>query len=193
MLQVTCKLVGMSPLGFSAPKESEKAKDESHDKFEERTWRERMHTDENDNVFLSPMSIKNCLAECAKFLGEKIKGCGNNTWTKHFEAGIMVPEPLMLGVKGADVPGQRLFLPADGTRSKSGGKRVWKRFPFLVEWSVSPKIVIMDKRLIDEPEKVEEYLIHAGQFIGLGFFRPRNNGYWGRFKVEGFKAKPFSS
>ena len=39
------------------------------------------------------------------------------------------------------------------------------------------------------PEKVKEYLIHAGQFIGIGRFRPRNNGFYGRFKVNSFNVE----
>lgn len=33
----------------------------------------------------------------------------------------------------------------------------------------------------------EQHLRDAGNFIGVGRFRPRNNGYYGRFKVVGLK------
>ena len=32
----------------------------------------------------------------------------------------------------------------------------------------------------------------GGQFIGMGRFRPRNNGYYGRFNVENFVAEEIS-
>jgi hypothetical protein len=184
MLKVTCKLVGVSPLGFSAPVKSVKEKNEKHDKFEERTWRERMHTDADGYVYMLPMALHNCLTDIGQYLGEKIKGKGASTWTKHFKAGIMITEPLRLGVKAEDVPGEKLFVPSDGKRG--GGKRVWKTFPFLAKWETEAEIILLDQLLVDEPEQVKEYLQHAGRFVGLGFFRPARNGYWGRFNVENF-------
>jgi hypothetical protein len=40
---------------------------------------------------------------------------------------------------------------------------------------------------LDDTITEEVFKLHieqAGQFIGLGSFRPRNNGYYGRFKVK---------
>lgn len=34
------------------------------------------------------------------------------------------------------------------------------------------------------PEVFEQHLRDAGNFIGIGRFRPRNNGYYGRFKLN---------
>lgn len=184
MLSITCKLVGCAPLGFSAPIQSIKGPKEDHNAFEERTWRERMHVDPDGNVFLVPLALKNCLEDVAQFLGERVKGQGMATWTKHFQAEIMIPEPLELNVKAADVPGQRIFVPADGKRG--GSKRVWKTFPFLETWSTNAKILVIEGLLSGHPEKVKEYLELAGQLIGLGYFRPRRSGYWGRFTVEDF-------
>ena len=187
MLTVNFKLVGASPLGFSAPVASTKERGENHDAFEERTWRERMHMDDDGKVFLVPMSIKNCLVEVCKYLGETIPGKGKATWTKHYEGGLMIPKPLQLGVKAKDVPGLKLFVPSSGIRG--GGSRVWKTFPVLQKWSTDVEALLFDRLLIDNTDKFQEFLEHAGQFIGLGFFRPRNNGYYGRFTVENFRAK----
>ena len=41
--------------------------------------------------------------------------------------------------------------------------------------------------LQDDLPRIEKYLKHAGEFIGLGYFRPRRNGYYGRFTVHDFK------
>lgn len=184
MLMCTAKLTGIAPLSFSAPVRSVRNTGEGHDDFENRTWRERLHVADNGEVFIPPGALKNCLTNCAKFLSESVPGKGKATFTKHFEAGVMVTEPLMLGIKWEDVQGERLFVPSDGRRG--GGSRVWKTFPTIMQWKCSASIVLLDPLLIAKPEKVEEYLRHAGNFIGLLRFRPRNNGYYGRFSVSDF-------
>ncbi len=71
---------------YDVPKlEKEIAKD-----YEARTWRERLHVTEGGFVFIPPIAFKNCLAEAAKFLGIQIPGKGKSTYTKHFEAGVLV-------------------------------------------------------------------------------------------------------
>ena len=178
-------IVGLTPFGFSKAINSTKSTGESHDDFEERTWREKIHTDSQGNAFISPMALKNCLSDCAKYLSESVPGKGKATFTKHFDAGVLVTEPLMLGLKAKDIPAERLFVPADG--KKGGPKRVWKNFPKVDPWKVHAVIDVIDPTI--KPEKLEQYLKYAGQFIGLGYFRPRHGGFWGKFKIEGFKSK----
>jgi hypothetical protein len=157
-------------------------------KVEERTWMERLHVDEKGEVFIPPNALKNMLSETAKYLSETVPGQGKARYTKHFEAGIMVVEPMRLGIKADSdkVQKQRLFVPADGRR---GGKtRVWKNFPTILEWQTHAEIIVFDPMLCDKPEKIHEYLIHGGKFIGLLAFRPRNNGYMGRYEVKNFRV-----
>jgi len=186
MKTVEFSLVSAGPLSFSAAIKSVKNTGENHDAFEERTWRERLHVDSKGEVFIPPNAIKNMMEGVAGFLGEKIPGKGQATWTKHFKAGIMVTKPLMLGIKAKTVAGERLFVPSDG--KKGGGKRVWKTFPVIPEWRASGEIILLDPLLIDKPEKVQEYLEHAGKFTGLLRFRPANGGFYGRFGVESFRV-----
>lgn len=190
MKTITAKITGVSPYSQSAPIQSVKETGEGHDAFEERTWRERMHVGDDGYCFIPPGAIKNALSDVAKYLSETVPGKGKATYTKHFEAGIMVASewPLLVDgkrIKPADVPGERLFVPADGRRGS--GKRVWKTFPRFSPWEASGEILVLDPILIDSIDKVEEYLKFAGQFIGIGRFRPRNNGYFGRFSVDVFK------
>jgi hypothetical protein len=152
---------------------------ERPDEYEERTWRERLHATDDGRVFIPPMSFKNCLSEIAKFLSEQIPGKGKSTYTKHFEAGVLVMEPLVLDIKKADVPGEWLFVPADGRRGS--GKRVRKCFPVIREWGGDVTFHILDNTITKEV--LEHHLREAGGFIGIGRFRPRNNGFYGRFEV----------
>jgi hypothetical protein len=186
MRTVRVTIEGIAPISFSAPIQSKKSTGESHDAFEERTWRERLHVDDKGKVFIPPSALKNCLSDVAKYLSESVPGKGKSTYTKHFEAGVMVIEPIGLGIDAKTVEGERLFVPASGKRGD--GKRVWKTFPVIRQWSGSAEIHILDPLLMDKPDKVREYLEHAGKFIGMGRFRPRNNGFYGRFKVTKFDA-----
>jgi hypothetical protein len=185
MLTFQYELEGNGPISFSAPIQSKKQEGETHDAFEERVWRERLHADDKGDVFITPGAMKNCLADVAKYLSESVPGKGKSTYTKHFEAGVLITDPMPLGIHRDKVPGERLFVPSDGRRG--GGSRVWKTFPIIMNWKTQGTIYLLDPVLIGKPDKVREYMDFAGKFIGMGRFRPRNNGYYGRFQVSAWK------
>ena len=180
MKVVVCTLKSMSPYSQSRVVMSEKSRDETHDAFEERTWRERMHYTSDGEVYIPPMAFKNCLSEAAKYKSIQVKGKGKATYTKHFEGGVMVMDPLPLGVNRDDVHGEKLFVPADGRRG--GAKRDFKTFPLIPEWQGEVTFYIVDEIITEEV--FAQHLEDAGKFIGIGRFRPRNNGFYGRFSVE---------
>lgn len=181
----TVKLKGSSPYSQSRYHAIKRDDKEGYDAFEKRIFRERLHYDEKGMVFIPPMAFKNCLSSAAKYLKKKIPGSGAATYTKKFEAGIMVVAPMPLGIHKDDVPYIDLFLPADGIRGS--GKRVEKRFPVINDWSGEVIFHILEDQI---PKDIfEEHLSEAGKFIGIGFFRPEKNGYWGRFGVEAIKWK----
>jgi len=188
MIKVECDLVGVAPLSFSKKVLSEKETGELPDVYEERTWQERLHITKDDEVFIPPGALKNCLTECARYLSESIPGKGKQTFTKNFEAGIMIVEPLLLGIKANSdkVQKERIFVSSTGTKGR--GKRVWKNFPTILDWQTHVEILVFDPVLTAKPEKIKEYLTHAGKFIGLLRFRPRNGGFYGRFDVKNFKV-----
>ncbi len=194
----TAFLKSASPFQYGKPVPEKKQRDETHDAFEERTWIQRAHVNAEGNLFIPPMAFKNCLSEAAKYKSIQIPGKGKSTYTKHFEAGVMVVEPLVLPIQVGrldtiDCSGDwtppdglvclPLFVPADGRRGS--GKRVWKKFPVLEKWEGVVNYIIMDE-IIDN-DTFEQHLIDSGQFIGVGAFRPRNNGSFGRFDVEKVK------
>jgi len=156
---------------------------EGADAFERRTWRERMHVADDGHVFIPQMAFKNCLAEAAKYLSIQIAGKGKATYTKHFEAGVMVLDSLVLPIKAEDVPGEWLFVPASGRRGD--GKRVMRCFPLIKTWEGEVQWHILDETITEDV--FAEHLRQAGMFIGIGRFRPRNNGYYGRFSVESIR------
>ena len=95
-------------------------------------------------------------------------------------AGVLVVEPLVLPVTEETIESHRVFVPSDGRRG--GTTRVWKTFPLVTRWEGTVEFLVLDE-LINE-EVFTNHLEDAVSFIGLGPFRPRNNGYFGRFAVE---------
>ena len=190
MLRVTAHLIGISPISFSAPIQSPKKEGEKSDAYEERTWRERVHVDTQGRVFIPPTALKNCLSEMARYRSDSVPGMGKKTYTAFVEAGVMVTDPiLLLDDKGREVKldglgCDRLFVPADGKRGS--GKRVWKNFPVISAWQAHVQFFLLETVLINDIKRVQSYLEQAGKFIGMGRFRPRNNGYYGRWRVEKF-------
>lgn len=184
MLTITTKLESVSPYSQSKHYEVEKKAKELPKDYEARTWRERLHYDDKGMVFIPQMSFKNCISEAAKYLGIQVPGKGKANYTKHFEAGILVLESMPLGIHKDDVAGEWYFVPSDGKRG--GGSRVMKCFPVIPSWSGEILWHILDP--IITPDVFRQHLEEAGKFIGLGRFRPRNNGFYGRFSVKGMKC-----
>lgn len=180
MRTAICTLESVSPYSQSRHYDVPKLPKELAKDYEARTWRERCHVNEDGFVFMPPMAFKNCLSEAAKFLSIQIPGKGKATYTKHFEAGILVMDPIVLPIKKDDVPGEWLFVPSDGKRG--GGSRVDKCFPVISQWSGEMKAYILDETITSDV--FEQHLREAGNFIGVGRFRPRQNGFYGRFSVK---------
>lgn len=180
MKTVTVHLESTSAYSQSKHYEDEKLDKELPKDYESRTWRERMHVTEEGYVFIPPMAFKNSLAEAAKYCSLKIPGKRNATYTKHFLSGILVTEGLVLPYQKADVPGEWLFVPSDGVTGS--GKRVSKCFPLIRKWEGDVVFYIVDETITKEP--FTEVLQAAGNFIGIGRFRPSHGGFYGRFKAS---------
>lgn len=175
-----CHLESMSPYSQSRFHDTPKKDQETHEQYRDRTWREHLHFDDDGEVFIPPMSIKNCLSNAAKRLGMKVVGKGQKTYSNYFASGVLVVEPVMLGIKKDDVPGEKLFLPADG--KPGAGSRVTKIYPRIDKWKGTAKVIVLDGIIT---EKVFlKHLEEAGKYVGLGRFRPANNGFYGRFQVN---------
>lgn len=179
MFKATAHLESISPYSPSRMHDTPKLEKERPDDYEKRTWREKAHANDNGNIFLPPMGFKLCLAECAKFLGEQIPGKGKATWTKHFEAGVLCMEPLVLPDKKDTVQGEWFNMNSDGKRGS--GTRVRRCFPVIPEWKGAVTFYVIDNTITRQV--FEHHMSEAGKFIGVGRFRPRNGGFYGRFKL----------
>ena len=181
MRLVKAHLKSLAPYSQSKPIGVPEEPKESKDEYERRTWREHCHTDAEGNVCIPALAFKNCLSAAAKYLGMQIPGKGRKTYTRHFEAGILVLEALSLPVRKDAVQGEWFFMPANGVRG--AGKRVMRCYPMIPSWEGQVIFHILDDTIT--PEVFEEHLREAGRFIGIGRFRPERNGVNGRFEVIG--------
>jgi|SRR5438128_597331 len=180
-------LKSTSPLSFSRyyAQELPKKDKESAAAFEERTWRNRLHVTGDGFVLIPPFAFKNCLDSSARYLGKQIPGKGKATYTKHFVSGVLVMDPLILPLKKTEVKGEWRYVPADGM--PGGSRRVMKCFPVIPKWEGNVEIQVLDDTVTFEV--LAEHLIQAGQFIGVGSFRPQNRGIFGRFRLVSLKEK----
>lgn len=184
MKTATVKLKSASPYSQSrlySEAEVPKLEKESHADRDLRCWRFHQHYDpKTGEVFIPPMALKNALMEAAQYLGEKIPGKRNATWTKHFMAGVLCADPVPLGVNKDKTQCESFPCHADGKRGS--GTRVTRTFPVIREWSGTATFLIFDETITEQAFR--HHLEEAGKFIGIGRFRPRNGGFYGRFAIE---------
>lgn len=180
MRKVTIELESNSFYSQSKYAEHDPMKGETKEDTDKRCYREHLHVNEKGNVVILGIAIKNALCEAAKFRPQKGPSGGKSTWTKNFEAGLLPLDDMDLGIPQDDVEVEKLFLPSDGKRGS--GKRVPKYYPLIPKWKGVCTLYVLDDQITQEIFKT--YLGEAGLFIGLGRNRPRNNGWYGRFKVK---------
>lgn len=176
------KVKSLTPYSQSRALESEKKREETHDDFDKRIWRERIHADEQGEVFIPPVAITQGMATAASYLGKggELKKKGAATWAQNFTCGLAVAEGPRIGMKADDARAERVYCHSDGRRGS--GKRVWRTFPIFEKWAATFTIHILDDTI---PEDIFERVVKAfGLFIGAGRYRPENGGYLGRFIVE---------
>ena len=177
------KLKSASPYSQSKFVMSEKMDKESSADFEERTWKERAHITNNGHVFIPPMQFKNAIAAAAKYLSIQIPGKGKATYTKHFEAGILITDGIVLPEKLETIKAETVMCSSDGTRG--GSKKVLKTFPIIYDWEGDLTVYVLDETITEKVFK--KHVEEAGKLIGIGRWRPRNNGLYGRFDVLGIE------
>lgn len=174
----TVTLKSLSPYNQSRQHFLTKKPDESHDEFEQRTWREKGHYDADGIAYIPPTAFNACLIRAAKKIDRKIPGRGNSKYTKHFEGGTQTVRPISLGVKKEDVQPQILSMDGQG---RKGGMGVQRWFPHFEGWEGTIDFTVFDPNI---PSAVfEEFIRFAGTCVGIGQFRPDRGGFFGRFEV----------
>lgn len=183
--QATCQLTSLSPLSQSDFITSPKQKDETHDEHAYRTWREKMHVAEG-KVFIPAMAFKYAIDEAAKRMGRPTgKSGGKELFGKYFQTGLQVDANCILNVDADSVTPSKVMCDSGGKKGKQGGTRVPRYFPHIPKWAGELSITVFDETI--PKDLVEETVDYAGIFIGVGQFRPENQGSFGRFQATKWK------
>lgn len=181
----TITLKGITPVTFGKFHQTEKEKKELPDAYEKRTWKEKAHYTDDDYVKIPGQMIANCIRESAKFLSIPVAGKGKSTYTKHFEAGIIIQGDIKTPIKKDTLQGDVRHVPSDGR--PGGTRRVIKIFPIIQDWKGTLEVFIGDD--IITADIFEQVVRNAGNLIGIGTWRPRNRGMNGRFELVDMKWK----
>lgn len=181
MRQVTVRISGSAPYSASRAHEAEKLPKETPDAYEARTWMQKAHI-KDGKVYIPQMAFKIGLDRAAKMLGRQIPGKGKATYTKFFESGVIVTDPVFIA-KEEDMLCERIHANADGVRGS--GKRVWRKFPRFDTWRGKVVFHIISDEITKDV--FEEAVKYAGMAVGVGRFRPERGGFFGRYTVEGFE------
>lgn len=179
----TAQLKSMTAYSQSAMHETPFLSKESHDAWDERTWREKSTTNESGIVCIPAMALKMALDESIKRLGIKVEGRRGATYAKYFLAGQICAGDVPIGVAKSDLQSIKIWANADGVRGS--GKRVKRRFPIIHQWTGTAEFHVLDDMI--PPPIFEQALEGAGKLIGIGRFRPEKGGFLGRFVVTSTK------
>lgn len=182
----TCTILGLSAYSQSRQHFAPMLKGENHDDYDERTWRNKLHTGVDDNgkpsIMVPAHGMQQAIAAAAKYSKRKIPGEGKSTWTQKFLSGIAILGDIPLGIHPDKADRVIISANADGVRGS--GKRVARRFPQVLNWGANFEVQILDPAITQDV--FQEMVVIAGMFIGIGRFRPEKGGTNGRFKLADF-------
>lgn len=179
MYRATVTLRGIAPLSQSRMHNTEFLDGESHNAYDQRTWREKCNFDRDGNVFVPAMAMKQAMDAAAKRLAIPDPDNRRASLTKYFVSDVICEQHLLIGVKKDDMPSVTISANSDGVRGS--GKRVPRTFPQTSEWGGTTSFLVMDEKV--NKEVFEKVLRCAGQSVGVGQFRPERGGMNGRFEV----------
>lgn len=179
-------LKSISPYSQSRMHDAPKHEKETHEAYEQRTWREKCTVNDAGEIVIPAMAFKQALDATAKRLGDQIPGKGKATYTKHFVGGVMCRSDVAIGFHKDTVPSITINANSDGVRGS--GKRVKRIFPQVPEWEGTAEFAVFDETVT---QKIfERHMREAGSFVGIGRFRPEKGGLNGRFRVMSITYQP---
>ena len=190
------QLKGTAPYSQSKFFTSEKQDGETADAFEKRAWPEHAHIGDDGTVVVPTFGLKTMLDSAAKYIGDKVPGDGKRTFSAIIRSGVQVQakEPVLL-CSGKPVTKKEFkpeWIMAHSNGIRGSGKRVPRCFPVFRNWAIDVEFETIDPRITEAV--LIRHLVAAGQYIGIGRFRPENGGSYGRFEVyvNGKKAQELS-
>lgn len=179
MYRATATIKGVAPLSCSRQHRTEFLDGESHEDYDQRTWREKANHDVDGIVFVPAMAFKQAMDTAAKRMDIKDPDNKRANFTKYFVSDVICEANLSIGIHKDQMPSITINANVDGVRGS--GKRVARTFPQTQTWAGTTSFIIMEEKI--KPEIFERVLTTAGRSIGVGQFRPERGGLNGRFEV----------
>lgn len=131
----------------------------------------RLYLDENGNLAQPGEHIEGAMIAA----GVNFKYAGRKTFKDYLKAGLFVSESLITHkIQKWEIDKRPVVV------QKS---RIPRCRPMLNEWELDFQFEIWDSNI--DPGDVNEILVHAGRFVGIGDYRPK----FGRFIVTKFEYK----
>ena len=159
-----------------------KAKNETHEDFDERIWKKRAHTDDEGRIVIPANALKQAVDTAARLSKLKIPGQGQSTYAAHFTGGVLIEKDPVLPLKLDDLHMFAGPMSSTGKKGSAGGSTVIRRYPVIPQWEAVAEFHIFDDVITQEV--FEQVLELAGRIVGIGRFRPQNGGFNGRFAVD---------
>jgi len=130
-----------------------------------------LYKDEKGNIVQPSIHLESAMVEAA--VNYRIPGQSRKTYKNPFRAGIFV-EPRLIPHK---IPKWVIDLQSVVIQRS----RIMRARPRLDEWELDFQILNIDERIT--PNIIKSILVEAGNFVGIGNYRPR----YGRFEVIKFE------
>lgn len=113
------------------------------------------------------------LERCLQIAGKNFKYSGRKTFLEYLKAGVIIsPEAIIHKIQDWSIDKRPVVIQK---------ARIMRCRPRLDKWQLEFQIEIYDSNI--SPKDINEILVYAGRFVGLGDYRPRN----GRFIITKFK------
>jgi hypothetical protein len=176
-----------SPYSQSAQHDTPKLDRESHDDYDERTWREKCTISKDGQVVIPAMAFKQGIDTAAYKLGVKVEGRRGATYKNFFASGFFCDSdvPIANGKALTKNDARRVKISANADGQRGSGKRVPRRFPEFDKYGGVAEFTIVDPIITETI--FEQHFRAFGMIVGIGRFRPENGGRNGRLRPTKFE------
>lgn len=140
---------------------------------------DKLYLDADGKPQLPGIYFRNSIVEASKQF--KITGKGKSTYSKLAGSTIQVKEEYV-PISPGDYEEYRIAAVNPMTRGRMMVSR-----PRFNKWEASFHVELLDDAL--PPQILNDLIIHAGQYVGVGDWRPDKKGMFGKFMLTSFKEE----
>lgn len=138
------------------------------------------YVDENGNFFLPGEHLRTSLINAGSFMKSKVGNARKSM--KNIVAAMFIVTPEKISLPPFDEIDKRSAVNKNVKARIIAIRPKWRE-----GWTATFTLLIDDETMTTET--VKELLSYAGKYVGIGSYRPTNNGYFGRFKVENIQKQ----